>query len=61
MNNLIDNLGGRKFVLTILAGIAELILVLTGRIDPAVFLAFLSISIATYTVGNVAEKMGKSS
>lgn len=53
---LMEEIGGRKFVFSILLTIFSFALVLTGFVDSKVWLDFVKFLLASYIAGNVATK-----
>lgn len=56
MRSLIEQLGGRRFVMTIGCGIACTVLVACGKIDGPVFRDIVIATVAAYITGNTWQK-----
>jgi heme/copper-type cytochrome/quinol oxidase subunit 4 len=56
---MIKNLGGRKFIYSLLITFLAFILVLVGKIESESFLKFVTGIGAIYTAGNTVSKFGK--
>lgn len=52
-----EEIGGRKFIFSILLTIFSFALVITGFVDAEVWLTFVKFLLATYVAGNVATKL----
>ena len=50
-------IGGRKFVFSIILTIFSFALVITGLVDTEIWLNFVKFLLATYVAGNVATKL----
>jgi len=55
--SLIENVGGRKFVVTATTGFATCILVWFGKIADGIFATVILGTVGAYIVGNVAQKI----
>ena len=53
---MIEKLGGRKFILTVIASILFFVLVLVNKMTPVEFLNFMTGNIAIYGTANVISK-----
>lgn len=56
---MIDKLGGRKYLYSLLVTILAFVLVLMGKIDSESFLKFVTGIGAIYTAGNTVSKFSK--
>jgi hypothetical protein len=56
MKDLINNLGGRRFVMTMGCGIVSTILVWFTKISGAEYVTIISLTVAAYIGGNVYQK-----
>ena len=54
---MIEKLGGRKFILTVLILLGMFVLVIAKAIDPEAFLKFAALVTGTYELSNVASKI----
>lgn len=57
---LLDNIGGRKFLATMVSGFGTFILVLLGKIDPGTYSVVTIATIGSFIAGNTYEKKIKS-
>lgn len=60
MKNMIDKIGGRKFIYTLLLTIIGFIFVLIGKMTAKEYLDFCIVVGGIYTIGNVASKFTSS-
>lgn len=52
----LDQVGGRRFVLTVISGAGTWLLTWAGKIDGGVYSAVTIATVAAYIVGNVAQR-----
>jgi hypothetical protein len=52
----LDQLGGRRFLLTVISGAGTWLLTWAGKIDGGVYSAVTIATVAAYIVGNVAQR-----
>lgn len=57
MNNVIDSLGGRKFVLSVIGIVTLFVMVIVKIIDVKEFVTFLTIQIGTYQASNAVASL----
>lgn len=57
---MIDKLGGRKFLVTVISGVGTFLLVFLGKIDPGTYSVVTIATIGTFIAGNTYEKKVKS-
>ena len=60
MNNLVDNLGGRKFVLTVILMAIFTVFVLTDKMTSQEFITAVLVNMGIFSVANVTEKRNES-
>lgn len=51
-----DQIGGRRFLLTVISGAGTWLLTWAGKIDGGVYSAVTIATVASYIVGNVSQK-----
>lgn len=56
---MIEKLGGRKYLYSLLVTFLAFLLVLAGKVDSESFLKFVGAIGAIYTAGNTASKFSK--
>jgi len=56
---MIEKLGGRKYLFSLLVTFLAFLLVLAGKVDSESFLKFVGAIGAIYTAGNTASKFSK--
>lgn len=54
---IIDQLGGRKFILFILISILLTILIAINKIDSQEFIKFITVNFGFFVVGNIGENL----
>lgn len=57
---MLDKIGGRKFLVTMVSGLGTFILVFLGKIDPGTYSVVTIATIGTFIAGNTYEKKVKS-
>jgi hypothetical protein len=55
----LEKLGGRKYIYTIIVSLMGFTLVMTGKIDPNSFFRFLEVVGGSYIIGNVVSKFAE--
>jgi hypothetical protein len=55
--DLISTLGGRRFIISMLIGLATAVLVYLGKIDGMVYATVILGTVAAYITGNTSQKV----